>query len=259
MIDFSVCIETMFAEGDRSIADRVRAAADAGFSAVEIWDWRDKDAGQLRIALEQTGTSLHTVCVETWRDKCDLGDPGSHDEFVRRVEDTISFATDTGAQRLVVLAGDIVAGIPVQQQRLNAARALARAGEMAAGSGMTLLLEVVNRQFEGPDALIADSETALALIEAIDRDNVRFLYDRYHAVLNGEPLELLEDRIAVVGHVQAADVPGRHELGTGSVDWVAELQWLSDHGYRGLVGLETLPTRDSATSYLSATAFRPAT
>jgi len=253
MIDFSVCIETAFAEGDRAMPDRVRAAADAGFPAVEIWDWQGKPVPELRRALTATDTELHTLCVESWRDKCQLGDPQSHGEFIARVERAAEVALELATPKLVVLAGDVVAGGDVASQLSAVVEALARASDAVAPSQLELLVEVVNRQFEGPNALLADSATALEVIRRVDRPNVKFLYDRYHAILNGEPLgSAIAGQMQRVGHIQAADVPGRHEFGTGEADWAAELAWLIGAGYAGYVGLEILPLADSAELYAGA-------
>lgn len=255
MIDFSVCIETAFAEGDRAVPDRVRAAADAGFPAVEIWDWWDKPLPELRRALIETNTELHTLCVESWRDKCQLGDPQSHDEFIARVGRAAEVARDLGTPKLVVLAGDVIADRDVASQLNTAAEALARAADAVARSQLELVVEVVNRQFEGPNALLGDSSTALEVIRRVNRPNAKFLYDRYHAILNGEPLgSEISGQMQLVGHIQAADVPGRHEFGTGQQDWAAELAWLIRAGYAGYVGLEIEPQADSAGLYAGARA-----
>jgi hydroxypyruvate isomerase len=259
VIDFSVSIEMAFAEADRSFPDRVRAAADAGFKAMEIWDWRNKPLRELGQALRQTDTELHTLCVEDWRDKCQLGDPGAHAEFVRRVSETAAVAVELGAPKLVVLAGDLIAGTDVDAQRAAAIDALARASDAVSSLPVELLVEVVNRQFEGPNALLQDSATALQLLRRLARPNVRFLYDRYHAILNGEALGWAVDaNMDLIGHVQAADVPGRHEFGTGEHDWTEELRWLFAAGYRGYVGIEAEPLGPGGALYTSALALLPA-
>ncbi|WP_423066268.1 TIM barrel protein [Devosia sp. CN2-171] len=253
MIDFSVSIEMAFAIGDPPFPDRVRAAADAGFRAVEIWDWRDKPLRELGQALRQTDTKLHTLCVEDWRDKSQLGDPGSHAEFVRRVSETAAVAVELGAPKLVVLAGDLVAGTDIDVQRATARDALAKASDAVSALPTELLVEVVNRQFEGPNALLQDSATALRLLRQLARPNVRFLYDRYHAILNGEALGWAVDgSMDLVGHVQVADAPGRHEFGTGEHDWVEEFRWLIPAGYSGYVGIEAEPLGPSSALHAGA-------
>ena len=253
MIDFSVCIETAFAEGGRTVPDRVRAAADAGFPAVEIWDWQGKPLADLGRALAETDTELHTLCVENWRDKCQLGDSHSHDEFIARVERAASVAVDLGTPKLVVLAGDVIPRRDSASQRTAVVDALSRASDAIAKDNLELVVEVVNRPFEGPKALLQDSATALDVVRRVDRPNVKFLYDRYHAILNGEPLGwAIDAQMDLVGHVQTADVPGRHEFGTGDQNWAEELAHLIRAGYDGYVGIEIEPMADSAGLYASA-------
>lgn len=155
MIDFSVSIELAFAEAGRSFPDRVRAAATAGFPAVEIWDWRDKPLAELGRALRDSGTRLETLCVEDWRDKCQLVEPAEHAEFVRRVAETARVAVELQCPKLVVLAGDRRAGVALETQLGAAGEALLRASDAVADLPVELLVEVVNRQFEGPNALLA--------------------------------------------------------------------------------------------------------
>lgn len=253
MIDFSVCIETAFAEGNPSFPDRVRAAAKAGFPAVEIWEWWTKPLPELRHALLETGVELHTLCVETWQDKCQLGDPGSRPVFLERVQRAAVAAIDLGAPKLVVLAGDRVDGFSEAAQHDTLLETLSAAANVIDGSGLQLTVEVVNRQFEGPNALLQDTQTALRLLRTLDRADVRFLYDRYHAILNGESLGwAVEGNMDLIGHIQAADVPGRHEFGTGNTDWTAELSWLAEAGYQGFIGIEAIPLGDSALLYEGA-------
>ncbi len=253
MIDFSICIELAFAEDERSYPDRVRAAADSGFAAVEIWDWQGKPLGDLGLALRETGTALHTLCAEGWQDKCQLGDPASHPRFVERVAAAAAVATELGVPKIVVLAGNLVPGQGRAAQLAAARDALARASDAIASLPVELLVEVVNREFEGPNALLQDSATTIELLRKLGRPNVRYLYDRYHAILNGEALgEVVGDNMDLVGHIQAADLPGRCELGAGALDWVEELRWLIEADYSGYVGIEAIPKGPSALIHASA-------
>lgn len=247
MIDFSLCIETTFTEDGQGFPDRIRAAAASGFSAVEIWEWWNKPIAEMRTALHETDTSLLTLCAEHWQDKCRLGEPASRALFVERVQRAADTAVALGTPNVVVLSGDRLPDLDPAAQHDALLEALASAADAISGANLTLLLEVVNRQLEGPNALVADSATAIDLLRRLDRPNVRFLYDRYHAILNGEPLGwAIAGNIDLVGHIQAADVPGRHELGTGEVDWAAELNWLRANGYSGHVGIEIIPTGTSS-------------
>jgi hydroxypyruvate isomerase len=78
---------------------------------------------------------------------------------------------------------------------------------------------------------------------------VKLLFDAYHQLLMGEDIEAeLTGSIDLVGHVQIADIPGRHEIGSGSIDWVEQLAALDRLGYRGAYGVEYRPTGDTVQS-----------
>ena len=79
--------------------------------------------------------------------------------------------------------------------------------------------------------------------------NVRLLFDAYHSATMGEKLDaVLSGRIDLVGHIHVADVPGRNEPGMGEIDWPRVISWLARAGYRGRIGLEYMPSGDSASS-----------
>ncbi|WP_284338746.1 TIM barrel protein [Devosia nitrariae] len=242
-----------FCRGRTKLSGSRRAAAASGFTAVEIWDWRNKPLADMREALAENDTELHTLCVETWQDKCQLGDPGSHTRFLERVRRAAEVALNLKTPKLVVLGGDRVEGRSEAAQYDALLTALDAAADAILGSGLQLLFEVVNRQFEGPNALVQDSRTALGLLRRFDRHDVRFLYDRYHAILNGEALGwAVEGNMDLVGHIQAADIPGRHEFGSGQIDWTNELSWLNKAGYNGMIGIEAEPICDSTQLYAGA-------
>ena len=71
---------------------------------------------------------------------------------------------------------------------------------------------------------------------------MKLLFDLYHSVVMGERMQdVLGSRLADVGHIHIADAPGRHEPGTGAIDWPATFAWLAENGYHGRFGLEYEP------------------
>jgi len=89
----------------------------------------------------------------------------------------------------------------------------------------------------------------LDIIDELNRPEIRLIYDIYHSAVMGEDVaEVLKGRLDRVAHVHLADAPGRHEPGSGTMDWRRRLQWLTDNGYRGMVGLEYMPTQSTEAS-----------
>ena len=89
----------------------------------------------------------------------------------------------------------------------------------------------------------------LDIIDEVGRPEIRLIYDIYHSAVMDEDIgTVLSGRLDRVAHVHLADAPGRHEPGTGTMDWQARLDWLDRNGYRGMVGLEYKPTRPTPES-----------
>ena len=100
-----------------------------------------------------------------------------------------------------------------------------------------------------PGALTDRTEDAVDIARAMDSDRFGILYDLYHSIVQGEdPATELANAAGLVKYVQLADAPGRHEPGSGDVDWPAQLAVVRASGYDGPIGLEYFPAVESATS-----------
>ena len=115
--------------------------------------------------------------------------------------------------------------------------------------GIVLAIENLNSSVDHPGTTLDSTTAALDVVDEVDSAAVRLLYDLYHSVVMGEsPPVVLHGRLDRVCHVQIADVPGRNEPGTGTIDWPGILGWLWSKGYRGALGLEYLPSARTAES-----------
>jgi hydroxypyruvate isomerase len=253
---FSSNLELMFSEvGGRvpgsgaAAGDRIRRAAQLGVRSVEIWRWRDKDLAGMRTALDETGVTIRTMCVEPFPH---LVDPAVRDSFVSDVADAVAAARVLGVADLVVTAGQALEGVPGDEQHETVIGHL-RAGVAELerlGGRERLLLENLNSRVDHPGTFLDSTERALEIIAAVDSPRLALLYDAYHSlVMEEDPAALFaEGRSARIAHVQLADVPGRHEPGTGEVDWARLGRALAEVGYTGTIGYEYFPTLASAES-----------
>lgn len=242
----SPCTEWLFADGGRPFPDRIHAAAGAGFAQVEFWTTTDKDVGRVEEALRETGVAVTCFVSEpTGR----IVDPGSHAAFLLGVKRSTAVAARLNARNLIVVSGDARPGVDRSRQRDAITEALLRAAPIASRGGVRLLLEPLNTRVDHPGYFLDSTFEALEVIHKVDDPAVKLLYDLYHSIVMGEdPQQALAGSGHLVGHVHIADVPGRHEPGTGTIDWPLQLAALRSAGYSGSIGLEYKPSRDTESS-----------
>jgi hydroxypyruvate isomerase len=182
-----------------------------------------------------------------------LSRPADSARFRANVDVAVGFAGSVGCTTLNALYGNRAYEVSVPEQRECAVDNLVLAAAAADRIGATVVIEVLN-SVESPYYPITSSHDALDLIDYLTVvcgvRNVSFLADLYHLARMGEPVErLVELKADRFGHVQIADVPGRGQPGTGTLDWDAVLDRLAASGYRGHVGLEYKPVGPSAESF----------
>jgi hydroxypyruvate isomerase len=240
----STCLEWLYTEAGDDIGDRVRAAADDGTDAVEIWRWRTKDLDTLGSALAETGSRLVSMVVDP---QCRPVDPATHEEFVAAVADSVVVARRLDVPYLVAVAGQARDGVPRSVQHAALVEAFRRAADVLEGTDVTVLLEPLNSRVDHVGTYLDRTSEGFDVIREVGSPRVRLLYDAYHSIVMGEdPRSELFGAIDLVGHVQIADAPGRQEPGTGDVDWAALLGALADLGYVGGVGLECRPAASTS-------------
>lgn len=239
-MNLSPCIEWMFAAEHPALADRIRAAKAAGFDRAEFHLWRDKDLDAVAAALAETGVVLTGFVVEPRRS---IVDPAQHGEFLDAVRESLVAAQKLGSPPLVVASGFVREGVSAEAHREAAVTALKQAAALAEAAGITLVLEPLNTKVEHPGMYLVSTTLALDIIEEVASPNLKLLFDVYHsAVMDEDRRAVLAGRMHLVRHVQIADMPGRNEPGTGTIDWPTVIRDLSELGYQGDIGLEYKPT-----------------
>jgi hydroxypyruvate isomerase len=240
-------IELLFTEAGTDPAARVRAAAAAGFDAVEIWGTLDKDVNSLAKALSDSGVTLTSVLAEP---RTNFTLPGTDlGPFFDGLERGVENARLLGAPRIVLGSG---VGFPGAKRAKNLDRLVevfSRAVERTEDSGVTLILEPVNTRVDHPGALLDRTADAVAVARGVGSGSFRILYDMYHSVTESEDMAAeLAAAGDLVDYVQIADAPGRGQPGSGGIDWPASLAVLRAAGYAGPIGLEYYPTVESGES-----------
>jgi hydroxypyruvate isomerase len=226
--------------------ERFERAAAAGFRAVEFLFVHTVDAAAVERELRRHDLELVLFDPEggdfAAGDRGYLCDPGRRDHLLRTIEDAVAVARRLGCRRLNVLAGNRPAGVPDAVLRRTVVDNLRRAAPLAREAGITLLVEVLNT-WESPRYFLDGLERGLDIVREVGAPNVRFQYDCYHLQrMEGQLIDGLVRNLPWIGHVQIADVPGRHEPGTGEIHYGNVLAALERAGYDGYVGLEYRPS-----------------
>jgi hydroxypyruvate isomerase len=239
-MQLAACIEWMFAEGNDDLASRIRAAHAAGVNDVEFHLWREKPLDAIEEALEATGVRLRSFCVDPRRS---LVEPADHEEVLAAIADAIPVAQRFKGAAMIVASGFNRAGVGEQEQFDAVVSVLKRAAAMAAQAGTVLWLEPVYMVVNGQRMFVDTIGRGLDIVAAVHNPAQRLLADIYHSAQTQEDFALaVGDRMALVAHVQVADTDGRHEPGTGSIDWKDVMSVLREKGYKGDIGLEYFPT-----------------
>jgi hydroxypyruvate isomerase len=243
----SANIELLFKEAGEDAGDRVRAAADAGFDAVEMWFSTDKDLDSLAKALADTGVQLTSMIAGP---RMGYTFPGTDlAPFHEGLDVAVEHARQLGCPRIVLASG---VGFPGMNRTKNLqiiTDMFAEALERHGGSGVEFILEPVNSRVDHPGALTDRTEDAVVVARAIDDDSFGILFDLYHSIAQGEdPATELANAAGLVKYVQIAEVPGRGEPGSGGLDWAAQLAVVRASGYDGPIGLEYFPTQETVAS-----------
>ncbi len=244
----SGCIESLFEREYPAVEDRIRPSAEAGLDAVEFWLWHDKDLNKIERALDDTGVGLTLFSSEP---RSPIVDPASHRAFLDGLRESVKVARRLNASALCVLADDRGVGGGTEprtdrtraEQHAAVVEVLKQAAPMAADEGLKLLVEPLNTMLDHKGYFLDSTPEGLDIIEEVAHPAVLLLFDIYHSTMMGEgTAEVLGKRGHLVGHVHAADVPGRHEPGSGTIDWPATMAILDALGYAGAIGLEYWPT-----------------
>lgn len=239
---FSVCVEMIFK--DKPFEQRLEEVADAGFSAFEFWGRRGKDMN-ITLALK---AALHLEVSAFAAATPSLVDPAARGGAMEELRRAASLAFDLACDHVIVTSGPALPGVPRDEQRRHMVDLLHEAAETAADADVCLVLEPLN-QFDHPGTYLSSSDEGFAIVRELNSPHVRLCFDIYHQqITEGNLTQRIIDNFDLIGHIHVADVPGRHEPGTGEINYEHLFGVLRERGYRGFVGLEYMPLLDARAS-----------
>ncbi|MYM86942.1 hydroxypyruvate isomerase [Rugamonas sp. FT82W] len=225
--------------------DRFEAAARAGFQAVEFlfpYAYSARDLSE-RLKANKLELVLHNLPAGHW----EAGERGiaCHPDRVAEFRDgvwtAIAYAKELGVKQVNCLAGILPQGVTRQDAQVALVDNLRFAAEALKDEGIRLLIEPIN-SYDIPGFFLTNTAQAASLIAATGSDNLFIQYDIYHMQrMEGELTNTIKKHLALIGHVQLADNPGRNEPGTGEINYRYLFEQLDGAGYKGWIGCEYKP------------------
>jgi hydroxypyruvate isomerase len=237
---------------DLPFLTRVERARAAGFDAIEIWGWKDKDLDGLA-RLTQGGL---TVVAMSGARRASLIQPPPAEGNRSELEETLAVAARLGCSRLVLLSDALepdgsvrsrYARLTLNEKTRHALVNLRDLAKLAEDRGVTLLLEPLNNRVDHPGVFLQSSAIAFTLVEQVGSPHLRVLFDCYHMqVMEGNLIATIRRHHDLIGHYHIADPPDRTEPGTGELHIPNLLAAIAGTGYDGWIGFECRARQDGA-------------
>lgn len=238
----SLCLEMLFM--DRPFLKRMEIASRLGYSAIEFWDWRDKD---LRALAQAAGRLGLIIAAMGGNRQHSLINPDARPGLMEEMERVFAIARRLNCRHVMMLSdaleadGSAAPTPPLSaEEKLDSMvvglRALARGAEAA---GIMLLVEPLNTVLDHRGCFLNSSAMGVEVVRRVGSPQVNLLYDIYHMSMMGEDVLVeIERNSKCIAYIHVADMPGRHQPGVGTIDFRAVNDLLKRVQYEGFIGME---------------------
>jgi hydroxypyruvate isomerase len=251
-MNYGLCIEMAFAR--LPFERRLSQAAKAGFRHVEMWfvDGSFKGTGEeLATLAKKHGVTITNTVIGSPDGSIGGGltDPANRKQWLQRARLTLAFNQAAGIPATIVCTGNIVPGRSDRRMEQSVLAGLEATLKLSEEAGITLLLEPLNTTYDHAGYWLTSSDRGAALCRRLDSPRMKLLFDCYHMqIMEGDLLKHIERNLDVIGHLHSAGVPGRHELFLGENNYPFVVRQIERLGYKGIFGLEYMPSMADAAS-----------
>jgi hydroxypyruvate isomerase len=251
----SVMLWTVF--NDLPFEQRLEKVAEAGYTNVELVGeyskWSTADFANANAARKRLGITFDATAGL----RHSMIDPASRDALIAELGAALRPMETLGCSAMIMLTGNTVPGLSRETQHQNVVETLKRAaasveGKQIEGQPVRLLLECIDPE-ENPKYFLTSAEEGMEVVRQVNHPQVQFLYDMFHEQIgHGNLIEKLEKNIDIVALIHIADVPGRHQPGTGEINYGNIFKKLGELKYRNMVAMEFLPIGDQVSALREA-------
>ncbi|MFN9717297.1 MAG: hydroxypyruvate isomerase family protein [Planctomycetota bacterium] len=242
---FAVNVEMWF--GGKSFLEKIELAAKLGFPAIEFWPYENKPVEESAALLREKKVAVSQFTA--WPFGTILNNPKSdHEDFYRKIQESCDIADQFDCQLFTVVIGNDIDGVSKADMHAAAIRGLRRVAEVCEARKKTIIIEPMNPR-NHPNHCLYGGDDAIAICKAVESPSVRINWDLYHMqIVDGDLCMRMREGWDYIGYLQLADNPGRHEPGTGEVNYTRVFQEIKSLKYDGYVGLECTPRTDDWTA-----------
>lgn len=243
MKNISVCIDMMFSRYD--FYERMGVVKSCGIDTIEFWKWTNKDIDRIVALLKEKEMKLSIFNIDSSDEQLsyDLSrgilNDGRVEDFLKALEESIPVYKKLGASAMIVLIGEHKAyNEEYVYKCLEAAKPLLEEHDI------NLIVEPLNN-IDRQGYSMPYAAPVFELLRKLNSPHIKMLYDIYHQNMMGDfSMEDIKENIDLIGHFHVADAPGRHEPGTGNVDYAAIFSEIKKLPYEGCIGLEYRATKN---------------
>ena len=236
---FAVNVE-MWRFGGKPILDRIRASADLGFDAVEMWGLGGKDLEAIAKLCEEL--KVEVAQFTAWGFNPGMNNPENHEAFLTAIHEATEAAKILKARKATVVAGNNQKGMSQEQMLQGVTDGLKLAAPIAEAGNLMLILEPMNGRVDHPGHCLYGSVDAVNICREVNSPMVKINWDLYHMQISeGDLCGRMKDGFDQIGYLQLADHPGRTEPMTGEIRYQRVLEEAKKLGYKDIVGLECRP------------------
>jgi hydroxypyruvate isomerase len=224
--------------------ENLERVAQAGYHNVAVGSdfrkWSEQDVGRIRAHMQRLDISMDTLGGM----KAGFADPSAGDAFVDELKVQIAGAKQMGCKQLILLSGKRIDGASPGSQHAASIETLKRSVELLRAAGLVGVIEPIDR-LENPTIYLDGVTEAFEIVRAVGSSSVKVLYDLYHEQRQyGNLIDKLDKNINELGMIHIGDVPGRHEPGTGEINYANVYRKLGELRFKGMIAMEFYPTGD---------------
>lgn len=243
-VRLSVCIDMIMT--DIPFLERIERVKRLGYPAFEFWNWKNKDVDAIIRKKNELGLEIATIMGSGWKQ---LFTDEARKTFVAEIQASVSAAKRLGSKTVIVTTGLEDKQMSRSEQHAGYVAALKAAAPVAQLAGVTLILEPLNTKVDHPGYFLHTAKEGFEILEEVGSPAVKMLFDIYHhQIMEGNVIQDITKNISKIAHFHVADVPGRHEPGSGEINYANVFRAIAATGYQGFVGLEFKPSRNAEDS-----------